>query len=148
MSRLARAIRPIRHTGQYRLLSSNGHNEHHEYRKEGKPHHPPYTIADLQTSVDFTSSFWRNSILFSALVVAFYKFAPTPNQDVYLTRWLAKLSTPLDVWENINAKHLHLAQQLSADTLLTSDARMSTVHRYRYPQLSVIFVLDDIVLKS
>jgi len=111
-----------------------------------RPITQPCTIADFQTCVDFTSSFWRNSILFSALVVAFYKFAPTPSQDVYLTRWLAKLSTPLDVWENINAKHLHLAQQLSADTLLTSDARMSTVHRYRYPQLSVIFMLDDMVL--
>lgn len=73
-------------------------------------------------------------MLLSVLAVGFYKFAPAPGDDVYLTRWLAYYSTPREVWQALNVKHLALTQEASVGTLLVADAQPPRAHRFRYPQ--------------
>ncbi|KAG2361326.1 hypothetical protein BDR07DRAFT_1472157 [Suillus spraguei] len=97
---------------------SHAHDEHHHSREAG-----------------FSTPFWRNTVLLSLLAVGFYKWAPSPNQDVYLTRWLAQYTTPSEIWAAINEKHLSLSQQASHNTILQADAKRPNVHRYRYPQI-------------
>jgi len=82
----------------------------------------------------FSTPFWRNTVVLSLLAVGFYKWAPSPNQDVYLTQWLAQLMEPRDFWAAINEKHLLLSQQASDNTILQADAQRPSIHRYRYPQ--------------
>lgn len=72
--------------------------------------------------------------MISLVAVGFYKWAPSPGQDVYLTRWLAQYMTPRDFWASLNEKHLLLSQQASDDTILQADAKRPHIHRYRYPQ--------------
>jgi hypothetical protein len=97
----------------------------------------------LNRGAGFSPAFWRKSLVFSAIVVGFYKFAPAPDQDAYLTRWIARITPPREVWENLNVRHLRQAQQLSEETLLISDAKRPTVHRYRYPQSVLYSHLND-----
>jgi hypothetical protein len=73
-------------------------------------------------------------VLFSFLAVGFYKYAPAPSDDVYLTRWIAMYSASPDLWLNINAKHTALQKDISEMNVLLNDAKKPRVHRYRYPQ--------------
>lgn len=82
----------------------------------------------------FGSSFWRNVVLVSGLGVIAVKLAPEPNDDVYLSRWIALYTAPRDYWLNLNAKHTAQQQQVANDTLLVTDAQLPPIHRFRYPQ--------------
>ena len=88
---------------------------------------------------DFSSGVWRNFIIFGLAVVGFYKFAPSPTEDNYITRWIAHYKTPNKVWESINFNHLVMSAQGCDDVLLVTDAKRPPIHRYRYPQ-SVLFL--------
>ena len=82
----------------------------------------------------FTTPFWRNTFILSLAVVAFYKYAPAPGEDVYLTRYLAHYGTPSEIWSKINEKHLLMSQKASEVTALQTDAQRPNLHRYRHPQ--------------
>ncbi|KAG2059240.1 hypothetical protein BDR06DRAFT_1003848 [Suillus hirtellus] len=101
---------------------SHAHDEHHD-------------DTHYSREAGFSTPFWRNTVLLSLLAVGFYKWAPSPNQDVYLTRWLAQYTTPSEIWAAINEKHLLLSQQASDNAILQADAKRPNVHRYRYPQI-------------
>ncbi|KAF8647097.1 hypothetical protein AX16_006931 [Volvariella volvacea WC 439] len=102
--------------------ASHGHEEHHhddaQYPKEG-----------------FGGAVWRNTILAALVGVAFYKFAPEPGKDVYLTRWIAMYTRPSTEWLEINAKHAAQQQDVSDATILFADAKKPRIHRYRFPQV-------------
>ncbi|KAG1735083.1 uncharacterized protein EDB91DRAFT_1225300 [Suillus paluster] len=109
---------------QRRFVSHDSHT-HHEHHDD----------THYSREAGFFTPFWRNTALVSLLAVGFYKWAPSPNQDVYLTRWLAQYMTPRDFWAAINEKHLLLSQQASDNTILQADAKRPNMHRYRYPQI-------------
>jgi hypothetical protein len=71
---------------------------------------------------------------FAAGLYVWYKFAPAPGDEPYLTRLVGHYGTPVDVWQNINASHLKLISGASDDALLQKDAKRPVVHRFRYPQ--------------
>ncbi|KAH7905621.1 hypothetical protein BJ138DRAFT_1175146 [Hygrophoropsis aurantiaca] len=96
-------------------------------------HEEQHDDAHYAPEGGFTTPFWRNTLLASIAAVAFYKFAPTPHEEVYLTRWMAQFSTPREVWARLNEKHLLLSQQVSDNMLLQVDAKRPVTHRYRYP---------------
>ncbi|CCM00404.1 uncharacterized protein FIBRA_02434 [Fibroporia radiculosa] len=114
-------------TPQSRLASSNSHHDEHH----GEQH-----VEDSvsYSKEDFSSPVWRNFVLLGLAAAGFYKLAPAPGDDTYLTRFIAHYSTPRDVWENIRFKHLLLTVEGSDDTLLVADAKRPPIHRYRYPQ--------------
>ncbi|KAJ8592729.1 hypothetical protein M405DRAFT_872823 [Rhizopogon salebrosus TDB-379] len=97
--------------------------------------HAHHDDTHYSSEAGFSTPFWRNTVALSLLAVGFYKFAPSPNQDVYLTQWLAQYMTPRDFWAAINEKHLLLSQQASDNTILQADAKRPNIHRYRYPQI-------------
>ncbi|KAF8629107.1 hypothetical protein AX17_005693 [Amanita inopinata Kibby_2008] len=99
-----------------------GHNDHHD----SESHYP---------REDFSSSIWRDALIASLVAVAVYKYAPTPSDNVYLTRWIALYKTPRDKWLEINASHTAMQQDASAQNILLSDAKKDRVHHYRYPEL-------------
>lgn len=84
--------------------------------------------------VGFGSPIWRNTVLGSLLVVGAYRYAPEPNSDVYLTRWIALYTAPRDLWLDMAVKHTAQSVTSSEDSQLISDAQKPLVHRYRYPQ--------------
>lgn len=83
----------------------------------------------------FTTPFWRNALLLSLAAAGFYRWAPTPDQDVYLTKWLAQYATPRDFWTTVNEKQLLRSQQIASNTVLQSVAQRPTKVKYRYPQM-------------
>jgi len=83
----------------------------------------------------FGSSAWGGVVLFSTLVVAFYKFAPAPGEDNIITRYISYYSTPKEVWEHANIHHTILSQDASEAQQIIWGAKQPAVHRYRYPQM-------------
>ncbi|TFK75290.1 hypothetical protein BDN72DRAFT_832145 [Pluteus cervinus] len=109
-----------------RRNASTADHSHHEDH-----HHHDSTVYPKE---GFTGGVWQKTILFSLLAVGFYKYAPEPAEDVYLTRWIAMYTPSPQRWLELNARHT-AQQQVVADTsLLLMDAQKPKVHRYRYPQ--------------
>lgn len=132
---------------------SHTHEEHHdEYHESDGTHEGVLTLASptpahpLQDLIliayiivfyfleGFATPFWRNTVLFSILTVGFYKFAPAPGEDVYLTRYIAQFQTPREIWAAINEKHVNAATVAGEELLLQHSATRPRTHRYRYPQ--------------
>ena len=67
-------------------------------------------------------------------IVAFYKYAPEPTEDVYLTRWIAMYTKSRDDWLNYNAIHTAGSQESADQELLFHDAKAPVLRRFRYPQ--------------
>ncbi|KAH7922373.1 hypothetical protein BV22DRAFT_1197479 [Leucogyrophana mollusca] len=128
LARAALLVRPraATSTAPYlqRGLSSHDNHAHEEHHDD--THYAP--------EGGFTTPFWRNTLLASVAAVAFYKYAPAPHEEVYITQWLAQFSTPREVWAKLNEKHLLLSQQVSDNVMLQVDAKRPNTHRYRYPQ--------------
>ena len=82
----------------------------------------------------FNTSFWRRATVAALGVVAFYKFAPSPNEDNYFSRLLTHYNTPAEYWAKLNTQHLFLSASEQSEQLVIADAKKSPVHRYRYPQ--------------
>ncbi|KAI9442439.1 hypothetical protein H4582DRAFT_1928418 [Lactarius indigo] len=92
---------------------SHGHDEHHDadaasYPKEG-----------------FASAGWTYTIIAALGIVGFYKFAPSPGEDNYVTRYISHYFTPSGSWASTNDRHLELDNDQSG--------QRPHVHRYRYP---------------
>lgn len=94
----------------------------------------PTFLASHGLPVDFSSHVWGKSILAITGVLAFVKFAPSPDEDNYVTRAIAHYSTPPEYWTELNLKHLYLTTEKQAEALVIADAKKPPVHRYRYPQ--------------
>lgn len=72
-------------------------------------------------------------MLFSLVVVGFYKYAPKRDEENQITRFLEHNATPREVWAKLNLQHLLLEAEGQVDTLIVADAKRGPVHRYRYP---------------
>lgn len=134
---------------QNRAVSTAAHEHHHDdhhhtdntqYAKEGR-YSQYYRCSNCSflhyldsISDGFFTPFWRNTFLFSAVIVAFYKFAPARGEDNYVTQYLARFQTPSEVWAALNEKHVNAVTVQSDQLLLQNSATRPTVHRYRYPQ--------------
>lgn len=84
--------------------------------------------------IAFANSVWRNWVLAGLAVVGFYKFAPTPGEETYITRWISQYATDKSTWQELNLKHLALSAEGQNDALVVQGAKKSSVLRYRYPQ--------------
>lgn len=82
----------------------------------------------------FANKTWRNWVVAGLAAAAFYKFAPAPGEETYLTRWIAHYSIDKSVWEHLNKKHLVLSAENQIENLIVADAQKPPVYRYRYPQ--------------
>ena len=85
---------------------------------------------------------WANKVWFSwalagLAAAAFYKFAPSPEEDSYVKRLLAHYRIPKEVWEKVNLRHLTMEAEASQGTLLVASAQKPPVYRYRFPQCVV-----------
>ncbi|KAI0829667.1 hypothetical protein BC628DRAFT_1314712 [Trametes gibbosa] len=130
LARVASAVvHPAKRAGtsiiQRRAASSHSHDEHSHEDYHDTNEYPPEV---------FNTPFWRRAALAAVGVVAFYKFAPAPGDDTLIAKTVARTMAPADVWKSISFKHLLLSAQGSDETLLVTDAKPPTVHRYRYPQ--------------
>ncbi|KAI6046186.1 hypothetical protein EDC04DRAFT_2558754 [Pisolithus marmoratus] len=83
----------------------------------------------------FFTPFWRNTILLSFVAIAFYKWAPRPSEEAFLTKWLAHYSTSPEFWARINEQQLLRSQHMTVNTVLQTSAQRPSMVRYRYPQI-------------
>ncbi|KAI0769310.1 hypothetical protein BD413DRAFT_81224 [Trametes elegans] len=135
---LARAagavVRPTKRAGtsliQRRAASSHAHDEHHHEEHHDTNEYP------LET---FNTPFWRGAVLATLGFVAFYKYAPEPNDQNLIARFVNSAKTPEEVWKDISFKHLLLSAQASDERLLVTDAKPPVVHRFRFPQRFEMF---------
>lgn len=126
-----------------RTASSHGQHEHHEDATLYPPESEyPTAIVDLPSLIHwyaaFINPFWGKVLLFTVLTGVAVKYAPEPNEDVYLTRWIAMYKAPRGLWLELNAKHTAQESEVSEQKLLVADAKPSPIHRFRYPQSVVI----------
>jgi len=101
---------------------SHGHDELHNpdaasYPKEG-----------------FASAGWTYTLIAALGIVGFYKFAPSPGEDNYVTRYLSHHFTPSGSWASTNNRHLELTTSLQEAVQISQSGQRPHVHRYRYPQ--------------
>ncbi|KAH8985986.1 hypothetical protein EDB86DRAFT_2809812 [Lactarius hatsudake] len=104
---------------------SHGHDEHHNadaasYPKEGMGF---YTHG----------AGWTYTIIAALGIVGFYKFAPSPGEDNYLTRYISHYFTPSSSWARTNDRHLELTTSLQEAVQISQSGQRPHVHRYRYP---------------
>ncbi|KAN0107333.1 hypothetical protein V8E52_010269 [Russula decolorans] len=101
---------------------SHSHDEHHgtenaSYPKEG-----------------FTSSAgWAHTLIAALGIVGFYKFAPSPDEDNYVTRYISYYFTPSSSWAATNDRHLELTANLQEAVQISQTGQRPHIHRYRYP---------------
>ncbi|KAG6820889.1 hypothetical protein H0H93_010233 [Arthromyces matolae] len=124
-----------------RAASSSAHDNHHhhdaneQYPREGQSIRPSTRLRPLNAGqIEFSGPFWRNTVISALLVAAFYKFAPEPTNETYLTRWMALYYTPRERLMQLAVKHTAMSADNSDATVLLGSARQPPVHRYRYPQ--------------
>ncbi|KAI0001381.1 hypothetical protein BJV74DRAFT_820261 [Russula compacta] len=108
---------------QQRSTSSSSHSneEHHgventSYPKEG-----------------FTSAGWTYTIIAALGVIGFYKFAPSPGEDNYVTRYISHYFTPSGSWAATNDRHLEMTASLQEAVQISQTGQRPHIHRYRYP---------------
>lgn len=83
---------------------------------------------------------WLGWTLAGLTAVGFYKFAPSPEDDTVVSRFIQYYSTPKETWAKINVKHLLLSAEEQLDVLTIVDAKRPPVHRFRYPQCVYLHV--------
>lgn len=132
---------------QSRKASSS--HDHHEdaivYPPESESQHLQF-FRHSSVGAAFMNSFWGKVLFFTLLTGAAIRYAPEPNEDVYLTRWIAMYKTSPEVWLELNAKHTAQEFQVSKNNLLVADAQPPPIHRFRYPQSVVLLLLKFIRL--
>ncbi|KAI6113220.1 hypothetical protein EDD16DRAFT_1709716 [Pisolithus croceorrhizus] len=97
--------------------------------------HTAHSREDVLPETGFFTPFWRNTILLSFAAVAFYKWAPRPGEEAFLTKWLAHHSTSPEFWTSVNEQQLTRSQHMTVNTVLQTSARRPGMVRYRYPQM-------------
>ncbi|KAF8482697.1 hypothetical protein DFH94DRAFT_728985 [Russula ochroleuca] len=100
---------------------SDSHDEHHgsenvSYPKEG-----------------FSSAGWTYTIIATLGIIGFYKFAPSPDEDNYVTRYISYYFTPSSSWASTNDRHLELTTSLREAVQISQTGQRPHIHRYRYP---------------
>ncbi|KAI9507896.1 hypothetical protein F5148DRAFT_1200935 [Russula earlei] len=108
---------------QRRSASSDSHN-HEEHHGEENASYP---------KEGFTSVGWTYTIIAAFGIVGFYKFAPSPGEDNYLTRYIAHYFTPSESWAATNDRHLELTTVLQDAVQISQTGQRPHIHRYRYP---------------
>jgi hypothetical protein len=132
---------------QHRSASShsNGHDEHHgaedaSYPKEGmiRTHFIHGTPSCWRAG--FTSAGWAYTIIATLGIIGFYKFAPSPNEDNYVTRYISHYFTPSSSWAAANDRHLELTTSLQEAVQISQTGQRPHIHRYRYPQCVCVLI--------
>lgn len=82
----------------------------------------------------FLTPFWGTTFVLAAVTAGFYKFAPAPGDELYITRYIGQFKTPSEAWARLNEQHLIGITDESEGQLLQASATRPPTHRYRYPQ--------------
>ena len=98
----------------------------------------PSDIPDARPG--FASAGWTYTLIAALGVVGFYKFAPSPEEDNYVIRYISYHFTPSGSWASTNERHLEMTTSLQEAVQLSQSGQRPHVHRYRYPQC-VLFSL-------
>ena len=88
----------------------------------------------LRWHVGFSSAGWTYTLIASLGIVGFYKFAPSPDEDNYVTRYISYYFTPSSHWTATNGRHLELTTNLQEAIQISQSGQRPHIHRYRYPQ--------------
>jgi hypothetical protein len=118
------------------------HDEHHgtenaSYPKEGMFRRHPCIlfVITIPHFAGFTSSAgWTYTLIAALGIVGFYKFAPSPGEDNYVTRYISYYFTPSSSWAAVNDRHLELTADLQEAIHISQTGQRPHIHRYRYPQ--------------
>ncbi|THH30949.1 hypothetical protein EUX98_g3262 [Antrodiella citrinella] len=116
---------------QSRFASSNAHDDDHHDAHHGDSSHGQELSFPKE---DFSSRVWGKTAIAALAFVAFYKFAPSPGEENYITRLLTQSQETAEYWRKVNLQHLFLSATERSDNLVIADAQRPPVHRYRYPQ--------------
>ncbi|KAF8271269.1 hypothetical protein EI94DRAFT_1568737 [Lactarius quietus] len=100
---------------------SHGHDEHHNADAASYP------------AEGFASAGWTYTLIAALGIVGFYKFAPSPGEDNYVTRYISHYFTPSGSWASTNNRHLELTASLQEAVQISQSGQRPPVHRYRYP---------------
>lgn len=100
-----------------------------------------YDCELYHSFAEFISRFWMRNAIVAVLGYSYYKYAPSPSSDSYLTRWLAATTPSKDHWLAKDAEHTAGSLALSQEHMLFSDAKPRPVHRYRHPQCVQVHVV-------
>ena len=82
----------------------------------------------------FYSATWAYTLITALGIVGFYKFAPSPEEDNYVTRYISYYFTPSSSWAAVNDRHLELTADLRDAIRISQTGQRPHIHRYRYPQ--------------
>jgi hypothetical protein len=82
----------------------------------------------------FSSAGWTYTIIATLGIIGFYKFAPSPDEDNYVTRYISHYFTPSSSWATANDRHLELTTSLQEAIQISQTGQRPHIHRYRYPQ--------------
>ena len=89
----------------------------------------------LRWHAGFTSSAgWAYTLIAALGIVGFYKFAPSPGEDNYVTRYISYYFTPSSSWADTNDRHLELTVNLQEAVQISQTGQRPHIHRYRYPK--------------
>ncbi|KAI0758330.1 hypothetical protein BC629DRAFT_1552050 [Irpex lacteus] len=111
-----------------RSASTAAHDDHHDHDHH---HHEDNTVYPQES---FVTKSWRNWAIGGLAAALFYKFAPAPGDDAYLTRWISLYQIDKSLWTDLNNKHLALSAEGQINNLILADAKKPQVHRLRFPQ--------------
>jgi hypothetical protein len=93
----------------------------------------------------FTSAGWTYTLIAALGIVGFYKFAPSPGEDNYVTRYISYYFTPSSSWTATNDRHLELTTNLQEAIQISQTGQRPHIHRYRYPQC--VYILSFSLIK-
>ncbi|KAI0087938.1 hypothetical protein BDY19DRAFT_891840 [Irpex rosettiformis] len=111
-----------------RSASTAAHDDHHDHDHH---HHEDNTVYPQES---FANKTWRNWALGGLAVALFYKFAPAPNDDAYLTRWISLYQIDSSLWKELKLKNLAVVAEGQIHQLVLADAKKPPVYRLRFPQ--------------
>ena len=94
----------------------------------------PFTVFHLRRRAGFTSAGWTYTIIAALGIVGFYKFAPSAEEDNYVTRYISHYFTPSSSWATTNDRHLEQTASLREAIQISQTGQRPHIHRYRYPQ--------------
>ncbi|KAF8499797.1 hypothetical protein F5888DRAFT_1685722 [Russula emetica] len=103
---------------------SHSHDEHHGTENASYDSYP---------KEGFTSSGWTYTLIAASGIVGFYKFAPSPGEENYVTRYISYYFTPSSSWTATNDRHLELTANLQEAVQISQTGQRPHIHRYRYP---------------
>jgi hypothetical protein len=120
---------------------SHSHDEHHGTENESYPKEGMFRVTHTffpshlrWWHAGFTSSGWTYTLIAALGIVGFYKFAPSPGEENYVTRYISHYFTPSSSWAAANDRHLELTANLQDAIQISQTGQRPHIHRYRYPQ--------------